>query len=221
MPDYQIPASKCPLVKFRSTIHNPLIDPPTTFTDQALLDSDVQQLRPKFNQTLVMIEEIAGIGAGAWAVASGIGGELRLSLGTGLNISVGTGVAMLDGPVIPQDDHANGVDDIYCYVWAMQGGFFDVVTSADPDVPPAPPSDIGTYIGRARIQGGDVTEVDHSGVLMIKGGLLWRKVGDAGAPTDTPPASLIILTVTQGGTWLWTGTQYVNILDSGDLSVSA
>src|SRR3954467_11741411 len=121
MPDYSVPANQCPLLKYRSAIHDPAIDAPFTFLDQALEDSDVQQLRVKFNQALVKIEEIASGGAGAWAVVAGVGGELKLSTATGLSAPVASGLAMIDGPVLPTDTAAVGSNGLYNYAWANAG----------------------------------------------------------------------------------------------------
>lgn len=211
MPDYSLTAVRCPALKVRTTALDPaaaLAGNASPVAYRGLLVGDILELAPSVNELAVAAEALGAFGGGAYAIVSGIGGELLLSAGSGLTLNVADGAALIDVVITPLLPSVVLSNDTYNYVWLTRARAFTVLTSADPDTPPTPPSTACTYLGRALTAAGAITEVDHSGRAELRGGTLVRRTGDAAAPTDNPPDSLQFLAITAGGRYWWDGLAY-------------
>lgn len=183
---------------------------PTTFN--TIAPGNTSALLTSFNQNAVRCDLIGRTGGGCYAIGSG----LALSAtGTGLTLTISAGHAMIDGPVqLPTGGTIACVNN-YNWIYLTQGGTLTSTTSAT-STPPAPPSAYCCFLGRVHATGGNIDAIDVSGVLTFAGGLSFRRTADAGAPTDTPPATLSFLSFTTGGNFLWVGVLgvFLNIVDS-------
>lgn len=194
---YNYPAASCPAVL-----------QPATYIDTGAATPNVWELigtgyQPGLSGYLSRNarrdEAMARNGAGGWGICWG----LDITYTSGLSITVTAGQAMIDGPTpgSPVAVTKAVTDNIArAYLWQNQSG-----TIPNPiNNSQTPPAGATAYLGSVKTVSGAVTEIDYSGrVLMLRGGLLWRRTGDTGAPLDTPPAGLALLTRTQSGLYLW------------------
>lgn len=159
------------------------------------------------NYSLAQLSQVAKYGAGGYGVASGY----TYSSATGLTVTVAAGIAMIDGPVESKTSQTIVVDDnASVWVWLKQDGTLTKSTST------SVPTGGKVALFRVTTSGGSVTANDQSGVVsIVPGGGLWRQTADAGAPTDSPPASIRLYTLTAGGVYFWDGTRHLSVGDSG------
>lgn len=156
--------------------------------------------------------DLAGRVFGAYFVLDG----LTISAGTGLKVTVAWGTAMIDGPVQPAGGINPGTgatqsvdvtvpgSTAKVYIWLKRDGTLTTTTTKTP-----PSSTPCVCLGFAVTGVSTVTSVDMSGVL--RGGILHRTSTDSGAPTDTPPSSLRIVTKTATGLYYWDGSSHLQI----------
>ena len=154
------------------------------------------EVGPRLNQNAALLDNSFGItGSPIHTVVSG----LQLAA-AGLLLIVGRGQSVIQGQV---DLYANAtgiplIPSVTNYIWLDQAAMVRVTSTT------APPSASCVYLGALVMGTTASTLTDYSGVF-YNGGLPWRSTADAGAPTDTPPASTPpFLTLTAGGgAYLW------------------
>lgn len=195
-PAIQVPAAMLSLALAYST---PGGNAPTARTFSA---GDTTTVGPKLNANASRLDLAGRYGGGAYAVAWG----LALSVpGSGLALPVAAGHALVDGPVeiasattvtVP-----NGSPRVW--IWLTQAGALTAVNNSL-----TPPAGAVCLLGSCVTSGGNVTSVDTSGVLYMRGGVPWRQTADTGAPGDTPPAGMVFVARTLGGLYLWDGQAY-------------
>lgn len=135
----------------------------------------------------------------------GIGRGLVISApASGLNLDVAAGHANIGGIVEVAAATTVAIPSSAgrAYVWLTQAGALTYTLTT------ANPGSNACYIGNCTVSGGNITGVDFSGVVYIRGGQLWRETADEGEPEDTPSSSVAFYTKTQGGLYFWDGTQY-------------
>jgi len=157
--------------------------------------------RAAINENAVRADLAVRHGGGAWCIAQG----LDLGDGGGLLGTVGTGMALIDGGVpvsaVMSVPLLAGVN----HLWLARTADASVRTDL------LLPAGAAAYLGRIVTDGAAVTELDRSGVLVMRGGTLYRRTADEGMPEDSPPAGLQFVAQTLGGRYLWTGSEYARI----------
>jgi hypothetical protein len=141
-------------------------------------------------------------GGGSYAVAAG----LVLSAPVrGLNIHISAGHAVLDGIVEVATDLTWPVpaSTARVWIWLLQSGLPQAVATSL-----SPPSGACCLLGSCTTDSKNITGLDLSGVLYLRGGMPWRQSADAGVPGDVPPTSLMFYHRTAGGLYIWDGTAY-------------
>ena len=142
--------------------------------------------------------------ANAHCIVTGSSGGTELQLvapGSGLLLTVKKGQALIGGVVEWAADGTIAVPDntARVWIWLLQTKVLAVTTTTTPPGTPA------CLIGSCVTSVGNILSVDTSGVLSITGGLLYRYSADAGIPTDAPPASVKLYSVTPFCTFHWDG----------------
>lgn len=171
-------------------------DPPVSESFSAGVSSGTAT---KLNQNAKSLDAMASFGVGGYAIGSG----LTLSAGTGLACTVAIGYAMIGGVVeLATAGSVALTGSSTNWIWLTQGGALTKTTTT------TKPAGNCVCLGAAVTDGSGVTSIETAGVLYFKGGFLWRQTADAGAPGDSPDASLMLLTKTAGGDYLWTGTAH-------------
>lgn len=203
---YTLLASQVPEPGVTTAVYSPVSPPVLAPT---LLQGDTDALIPKFNEVATRLDLTGRYGGGLYGVAVG----LTISAGAGLVLNIAAGTAMIDGPVcLPSGttttllDGHTGASPAGAYIYLSQGGAVAVVYDSL-----TPPAGRYVYLGRAQTSGGSITSVDLSGVIYLLGTGARRYTADTTTPTDTPAAEIMFVTIGNGGTWLWTGTSYVQI----------
>src|SRR5579883_1564672 len=163
--------------------------------------------RTNYNANALQLDLTGRYGGGGWGIAWGLG----LQPGSGLTVSVAAGHAMIDGVVEIAAPTSIAVPDntARVWIWLRQSGLLTAVPTSL-----TPPTGACCLLGSVTTSGGVVTGIDLSGVVYLRGGVLLRQTADAGAPSDTPPSSLQLIQITQGGVYWWTGSSYVSLASS-------
>jgi len=116
---------------------------------------------------------------------------------------------MLDGPVtLAADETVALTDNATNYAWLTQAGNLVVVVGA---TTPPPGVDAAVFLCRVVTAAGVQGTPDYSGRYEMRGGTLYRRTGDAGAPADTPPDTVQFLAQTAGGRYWWDGSAYTKL----------
>lgn len=161
-------------------------------------------LTTPFNTNAAHLDNL-GTAGGVWAFAVVYG--LELTAGSGLTLNVSAGGALVGAvPTKTAALTAALTDASQNHVWLLRSGAISLRQNVL--TPPATP---GVYLGRVTCAAGAITAIDYSGRVEVRGGTLYRRTADAAAPADTPPASLVLLTQTAGGLYLWDGGAYRNV----------
>lgn len=157
------------------------------------------------NRDMFAIELLGRYGAGSYGIAKG----LAIATAASLNLPVTAGHFMLDVPVeIPAATSINLPDNTArVFVFIQQDGTLAYSTSPTIGLP----SQAYGLLGSCVTSGGVITSVDDSGVLRLRGGVVWRQTADIGAPFDAPPSTISFWTLTLGGWYLWNGTSYLGV----------
>jgi len=154
----------------------------------------------KFNRNASYLDVIAQSGCGMIAISNG----LDISTVSGLTVSVSAGTALINGVI--QNKNATNVvvnNNTTNYVWFKKDGTFEVTISVTP--PASMPS---VYIGLVVTVSGSVTVCDKTGVVFNKSGLMYRETNDTSIPTGTIDSSLVVITKTKSGSYIWDGVVY-------------
>ncbi len=168
---------------------------------QSLSTGDTTTVGPKLNSNAMQLDLLGRYGGGGYAVAYG----LTLSApASGLNLNIAAGHAVIDGVVEVPAATTLAVPGSAArvYVWLQQNGTLTYTTSL------TAPAGACCFLGSCVTGAGNITDVDTSGVLYLRGGVLWRETADEGEPTDEPPATVMLFTRTLGGLYQWDGTEY-------------
>ena len=196
---YNLTAAQCPPLIVPSAYLIPGTHAPVT-ADSFDAVTHALEVKPLLEANAARQDLLGRHGGGAIALGAG----LELTPGSGLTLNIGEGVALIDGPVhIPATTLAlsNGTNRI----WISQAG----VPTARLDL--TTPSGLQLFIGTVAVASNVIdADIDRSGVLFHRGTLI-RRTADAGAPGDTPPATLAFLTLTAGGLYQWTGWGHTQI----------
>lgn len=197
-------AANCPLPIANTTL-NKLSDAYNALgTSGAQVFSTIAQgttnLAAKFNKNALATELIGRRGCGVYCITNG----LDLSHTSGLTVNVAAGQALIDGIVEISTATTYVVPDATArvYIWLKQDSTLTHATTT------SPPTGGKVFLGSCVTAGGTVTSLDDSGVLRSYGGLAVRTTADTGTPGDTPPSSLVFLTKTSNGAYLWRGDSY-------------
>jgi len=162
----------------------------------------------KLNRNGTQLDLTSRYGGGAYSVLYG----LALGTGSGLNLAVGAGHASIDGIVEVPSNTTLTVpgSSARVHIWLQRDGTLTYVNnSLTPPVNPA------AYLGSCVTGVSSITSVDDSGVLRLTSGLPVRSTADPMEPGDTPSASTMFLTKTLGGTYLWDGGRYLELVRVG------
>jgi hypothetical protein len=153
------------------------------------------------NTNAVHLDNV-GIVGGTWArsIIHGLG----FTENAGLTLTIGVGAAHVGAvPTVLEAAYALALtDNAENYIWLQRSGVPTKVIGATT----APASSV--YLGRVTTLAGAKTAYDHSGRLENRGGTLYRRTADAGAPGDTPPSGIMFIHRTAGGRYLWDGDAY-------------
>ncbi len=174
----------------------------------------------KLNQNSRRAEIIAQYGgAGAHGVFYG----LDLSVSSGLTLAYSAGGANVNGPQVKASAGTVALtDNAYNYLFISSAATVSGVTSAQPGNPqilPTNPTTHCCFLGRVRCSGAAIAEIDYSGRHVLRGGCIWRRTADVGAPTDTPSAATLFMHRTEGGVYAWDGVEYFALsADTSSLS---
>jgi len=157
---------------------------------------------PRFDSNFLSVDLTCAYGgSNGYAVAR----VLTLSApSTGLLLNVAAGHAMIGGVVeVSTATTVTCTDNVERnWIWLLQNGTLTATTTL------TAPSTESCLIGNCKAVGGNIVNVDTSGVLYLKGGTLWRQTADADAPADTPPSTIQFTAITLGGTYWWDGATY-------------
>lgn len=169
------------------------------------MDEDYKR---KINRHAAAIEAF-GRSHGAWHVVEGLG----LSMPGGLEVEVAQGMASIDGYVVVRAATAVVVPQSTAaiHLWLTQSvnGDGEGTVLVRTDTSP-PPSVKALYLGQAATNATDVTSVGRHGVLVARGGGLWRTLPSA--PADSPPAGCRVWTQVGTTVYLWDGTSHRTVV---------
>lgn len=167
-------------------------------------------LSAKWNRNALAVELIGRLGCGTYCILNG----LTISTGTGLSLGVAAGQAAIDGVV--EIDTATTytvpASQAYIGIWLKQDG------TLTHSLTTTPPSGGKCYLGSCVTSGSAITSVDFSGVLYSRGAIAVRTTADTGVPGDSPAASLVFITYTAAGAYIWNGTSYNVLYTSAQLA---
>lgn len=159
-----------------------------------------QPWSPKQRRNATRTDLLARYGGGGYAVCRGL--EFSAS---NLNLTISPGHAVIDGIVEVAEGLSVGVSDSveWVHIWLSHTGTVFTVNNS-----PLPPLANLCYLGAVKTSGNVVTQFDYSGVMYIRGGILYRETADPGFPKDSPPGNVVFIHKTRGGRYLWDGTAY-------------
>lgn len=204
MATYSLNASLCPPLVTPAALLVPGTDTaPVTETPAV---GDTTAVPAIIDRLAVHVDLGARRGGGAYAVTEGLD-----PTAAALVCTVSAGQALIDGPAtLAAAATVALADNAYNWIWLLQDGTLTKTSDAG-TTPPAAPSAAGAFLGRIQVTAGSPGTPDYSGRWELRNGTLWRRTGDAAAPNDTPAATLLFVTVTAGGTYLWTGLAYLKL----------
>lgn len=158
------------------------------------------------NPNATMLDRLASEGG---ANAFALSGDFPpiLSIGAGLLLNISAGEAIIGGPVqVAAGTLAVPNNTQRVWIWMSRSGTLVAVATST-----TPPAGQQVLLGSVTTSSGVVTAIDTSGVLYLRGGVLWRQTADSGAPTDTPPSTVSFIARTAGGVYLWDGAGYTTL----------
>lgn len=180
-------------------------DAATIYGADTFADGDTSIVTRKLNHAGLQLDYASKCGAMGYGVVEG----LTFS-GSALSITVAAGKATIDGLIELHTAEAVVITNTTNYIWLKRDGSLEVkTTNAAPAIP-------ACFIGVVVAAAGAVVNYDLSGVMYHVNGLLRRKTGDPGKPTDTPGVTWCFLQISSSATYLWTGTEYLQITQIAD-----
>lgn len=174
-------------------------------------DADTDFATAIINPHARRLDDIFNLGgANVCCILGGSNGDNELSLsvpGSGLLLPVLKGKANCGGEVELAADASFAVPDntSRVWIWLLQTGTltYTVTTAAPTGGIPA------VLLGSCVTSGGNITAVDTSGVMYLRGDRLERYSNDPGVPVDSPPAGVRFTQVTAFGEFRWNGSAYI------------
>lgn len=156
--------------------------------------------RLQANQIGAITDQISRYGSGIIGIPDGPTKITLTAPGSGLLLQVSAGHAMIGGPVELAAASTIAVPDntARVFLWLRRAGAAVVATTTV-----TAPSGESAYLGNCVTSGGNITSVDYSGVVYLRGGVAFRNTNDNGAPSDTPPANALLITQTAFCDYLW------------------
>ena len=204
-------ASACPALQQRGTFLRILDAPPVNGNapvSENMIGTGANFRYDTIHPHATRHDLLAGFGGANSACilsSSNLGNELLLvAPGSGLLLIVKAGQANIGGIVEVATDQTIAVPDgtARIWIWLQQNKTISYTVTT------APPALFSCLLGSCTTAGGNITAVDNSGVLYLRGGSLVRYTADPGVPTDTPPALVKFRTVTTFASFDWEGTAY-------------
>ncbi|MBC8134949.1 MAG: hypothetical protein H8F28_03570, partial [Fibrella sp.] len=151
---------------------------------------------PKLNDNALVLDLSFRYGAGSLRA---VGQGLLITFAGGF-ASVSAGHALIEGLVeLPVAATNIATAPGWNHIWLKQAGTVQVVTGTT-----AAPDSNSCFIGSVNVVGA-AGSVDTSGVVYAREGFRVRETADPNAPSDAPPASVMLFTKTLSGTWMWDG----------------
>lgn len=212
---YNYAATACPALLTSGALLNPA--DANTGTPTATYASEIQDgdngfiMAPKFGDNAVRLDNVGRFGGGGYGICAG----LVPSITSGLTVAWTEGQVGVDSGIYVAADSRACTDNAVSHFWVLSGGTISAAQATT-----APPAGAVAYLGRFTAASGVITEMDQSGVLFCWKRGLYRRTGDVDLPADTPPADHLIRTVTQSGTFMWTGSAYSTPAQAGRSAVT-
>jgi hypothetical protein len=212
---YRYGARQCPALQTAPALLDPAAGMPTA-AKRLQTGSQPPTLISNFNWNAVALDDLGRFGGGGRAVCFGLD---LVPPASGLSLTVSAGLAMIDSAVPLSANAIWAITDntARTCIWLTQAGAISPRTDIlDPPI-------ASCYLGSVASAGGLIAVPDYSGVMRLRGGTLWRRTGEEGAPDDTkaagwptdPPSGLQFAHRTNGGWWWWDGVAYVGALAGG------
>ena len=154
------------------------------------------------------IDKVASAGGSNTACivgSSNLGSELQLvAPGSGLILTVRAGDAIIGGYCEIPNDRTLAVPDATAriWIWLQQDKTLTYTITT------TPPTTLSVLLGSCVTSAGNITAVDRSGVLYLRGGALVRYTADPGVPTDSPPPNVKFCAITAFCSFEWDGAVY-------------
>lgn len=195
----QVPAIQVPAAVLNPD--NPGSAMPAPFTALSGGETGPGSLSTPFNRNAKQAAAIAEGGGGGYGIETG----LELSTAASLSLPISAGRANIRGRVTREADFTAAVSDgiARVYVWLSSAG---TVTPVNNNL--TPPAGEQLFLGSCVTAGGEITEVDSSGVMHLWGGALWRETADVGPPTDGLPTGITFFQKSRDGIYFWDGVTY-------------
>jgi hypothetical protein len=146
-------------------------------------------------------------GANACCILTGsnLGNELQLvAPGSGLLLTIKAGHYNAGGIVEVIADTTLAIPSVngLYWIWGGQNATLSYTSTT------TPPAGTNCCLGNCTVLTGNITAVDRSGVVYLRGSNLIRFTADPGIPTDTPPVGVLLYSVTAFGTFVWDGAAH-------------
>lgn len=201
MATYLYKAADCPAVQYPTAYINPAGLTPVI--GDAIINGDTSQGMDKVNATTARVDAQSQLGGGGpFGVQQGTG---EITAGSGLTANISAALFRANGTEYAAAQTFACTGGSANYLWLNASG--TVVRSGDTDVP----SGGKVFLGLVECSGSSIGSIDYSGRQELRSGWLFRQTADAAEPSDTPNASISFYAVTEGGLYLWNGTEYVPI----------
>lgn len=203
-------AANCPAPVVNTTLNKLSDAENTTGINGAqvfkVLVQGTTSLSAKWNRNALASELIGRWGCGTYCIING----LTISTGSGLNLAVAAGQALIDGVVeiSSATTYTVPANQALIFIWLKQDG------TLTHSLTTAVPTGGKVYIGNCTSGASSISAVDFSGVMYSRGGMAMRTTADTGVPGDTPSSSLVFITYTSAGAYLWNGTSYNLLMTS-------
>lgn len=215
---YELLASQVPAPVVPGSLLSITGGVPTVRSVLVAQSSGSGSLTTPFNANAAAIDALGRAGAGAYAIdwdsnpASSVLPGLDLTVSSGLTLAIAAGQAVLDSVVQKLTATTENLTDNIAriYLWMDQQG---VITAVHNSL--TPPAGVQVFVGSVVTAAGAITSIDGSGVCHLRGPHLWRRTADIGVPTDTPPGGISFFNLCVGGIFLWDGSAYQNLTNSG------
>lgn len=197
-----------PAVQVPSSLLLPGTNPAVKASLLVVGASGAGSLTTPFNANAAHADNL-GTAGGLWAYAVIYG--LALTDGGGLTLNISAGGASVGAvPTVAAAQTKALTNTSFNHVWLLRDGTIslrqNVLTA---------PATAACYLGRVTTAGGAITAIDYSGRAENRGGNLYRRTADVGAPTDTPATGVAFYHETTDGLYFWTGTAYQELASVG------
>lgn len=158
--------------------------------------------RKQVNQLGAIADQLGRYGGGVFGIPDGPTKIVLTAPGSGLSLGVSAGHAMIGGPVEIPTATTIAVPDntARVWIWLLQTGAALTYTTST-----TKPAGECCLLGSCVTSGGNITSVDYSGVVYIRGGIGVRGTADDGTPSDTPPSTVNLITQTGFCSYYWDG----------------